>query len=48
MNRKSVTQEYYVLATNEKGNMPTMHSEESKAGIVVAGMMDLLLNDIYS
>lgn len=45
MNRKSVTQEYYVLATNEKGNMPAMHSEESKAGIVVAGMMDLLLKD---
>lgn len=45
MNRKSIAQEYFVLATNEKGNMPAMHREESNAGIIVAGIMDLLLSD---
>lgn len=48
MNRKSIAQEYFVLATNEKGSMPAMRSDESKAGIVVAGVMDLLLNDIVT
>lgn len=48
MNRKSVAQEYFILATNEKGNMPAMYREESNAGIVVAGVMDLLLNNIIT
>lgn len=48
MNRKMITQEYYVLATDENGNMSVMYREESKAGIVVAGVMDLLINDIIT
>lgn len=48
MNRKSIAQEYFVLATNEKGNMPAMYKEESNAGIVAAGLMDLLLNGIVT
>lgn len=46
MNRASITQKYFVLAINEKGNMPAMHKDESNAGIVAAGVMDLLLNDV--
>ena len=43
MNRKSIAQEYYILATNENGYMPVMHQDESIAGIVAAGIMDLNL-----
>lgn len=45
MNRKSITQEYYMLATNKKGQMPAMRSEECKAGILAAGISDLLLTE---
>ncbi len=48
MTRKSIAQEYYVLVTDENGNMPAMRKYESNAGIVVAGFMDLLLNDIIT
>ncbi|MBU3876382.1 GPP34 family phosphoprotein [Faecalicatena sp. AGMB00832] len=46
MNRKSVIQEYYILAVNEKGYMPSMRADESNAGLVAAGVMDLLLNEV--
>lgn len=45
MNRKSITQEYFALATDKNGIMPPMRRDESNAGLVVAGFMDLLLND---
>lgn len=48
MHRKSIAQEYFILATNEKGNMPAMRQDESHAGLVAAGVMDLLLNDIIT
>lgn len=48
MNRKSITQEYFALATDENGNMPPMRRDESNAGIVAAGFMDLLLNDVIT
>lgn len=48
MNRKSITQEYFILVTNEQGNFPTMRKDETKSGIVVAGFMDLLSNDIIT
>jgi hypothetical protein len=48
MVRKSITQEYFVLALNEKGNMPALRTNESKAGLAIAGLMDLLLNDIIA
>lgn len=46
MNRKSITQEYFTLVVDENGNMPPMSRDESNAGLVVAGCMDLLLNDV--
>lgn len=48
MNRKSITQEYYTLAVDANGNMPPMHKDESNAGTVVAGFMDLLLNGVIA
>lgn len=48
MDRKSLVQEYYILAVNENGMMSLMHKDESTAGVVVAGFMELLLNDIIS
>ncbi len=48
MNRKSIAQEYYILATNENGYMPVMHQDESIAGIVAAGIMDLKLNGVIT
>lgn len=46
MSGRSIAQEYYILAVNENGYMPGMHMEESNSGLVAAGMMELLLNDI--
>lgn len=46
MRRKSIAQEYFVLAINKNGYMPAMRREESEAGIVAAGIMDLLLNHV--
>lgn len=46
MNRKSITQEYFTLVVDENGNIPPMRRDESNAGFVVAGCMDLLLNDV--
>lgn len=48
MNRKSITQEYFALVTDKNGNMPPMHKDESNAGVVVSGFMDLLLNDVIT
>lgn len=45
MDRMTITQEYLMLASNEKGKMSLMNGTESKAGIVVAGMMDLVLSN---
>lgn len=48
MNRKSLAQEYFILATDIKGNMSAMYRTESKSGMVAAGLMDLLLNEVIS
>lgn len=48
MNRKSITQEYFILAVNEKGYMPGMRTDESNAGLVAAGVMDFLLNEVIT
>lgn len=48
MGRKSIIQESFILATNEKGMMSVMYREYAKSGIVVAGVMDLLLSDIIT
>lgn len=45
MDRMTITQEYLMLASNEKGKMSLMNGTASKAGIVVAGMMDLVLSN---
>lgn len=48
MDRKSIAQEYFLLATTDKGTMPAMRQSESNAGIVAAGVMDLLFNDVIA
>lgn len=48
MNRKSITQEYFILAVNEKGYMPSMRTDVSNAGLVAAGVMDFLLNEVIT
>lgn len=48
MSGRSVTQEYYMLAVNEKGYMPAMRSAESNAGLVVAAVAELLLNGVIT
>lgn len=42
VNRKTVAEEYYLLAVNDKGGMPAMRGDESNAGLVAAGVVDLL------
>lgn len=46
MSERSVAQEYYVLAVNEKGAFPALSREESKAGLIAAGVAELLLNGV--
>ena len=41
MKRKSITQEYFILATNEKGKMSYINGTEAEAGI-----MDLLIGEV--
>lgn len=48
MDRKTIAQEYFTLVVDENGNMPPMRRDESNAGLVVAGCMDLFLNDIIA
>lgn len=48
MIRGSITQDYYALVINKSGVMPAMKRDESIAGLVVAGIMDMVLNDIIS
>ena len=45
MNKRSIAQEYFLLVVDENGNMPPMRRDESNAGLVVAGLMDLVLNE---
>lgn len=43
MERKALTEEYLILTTNDKGKLPMANSTETKAGLVAAGIMDLLI-----
>lgn len=46
MDRRTITQEYLILATNEKGRMSLINGTEAKAGIAAAGVMDLILASV--
>lgn len=46
MDRKSISQEYYLLMIDKNGLMPTMHKEEAGAGLAAAAFVDLLVNNI--
>lgn len=46
MERKLMVQEYYALTVDQNGNMPSMRADEANAGLVAAGFMDLLFNEI--
>ncbi len=46
MERKLIAQEYLAFANDKRGNLPSMHIEEVKGGIVAAALMDLLLHNI--
>lgn len=48
MDRRSIAQEYVLLATTENGTIPAMRRSESHAGIVAAGVMDLLVNGVIA
>lgn len=48
MERKTIAQEYYALVTDKNGNMPPLRAEESKAGLVAAGLLDLLLGGVVA
>ncbi len=48
MDRRSITKEYYMLAVNENGYMPSMSKEAANVGLVAAGITELLLNGIIT
>lgn len=48
MDRRSLTQEYYMAAVDTKGNMPAMHRDASYAGLVVAGLMEMVAEGVIT
>lgn len=44
MNRTSIAQQYFMLTIDKNGCMPPMRKQECNAGLVAAGVMDLLLS----
>lgn len=48
MERTTLIQEYYLLAVDEKGNIPPLRRNESNGGLIAAGLMDLLLGDVIA
>lgn len=48
MDRRSITKEYYMLAVNENGYMPSMSKKAANVGLVAAGITELLLNGIIT
>lgn len=48
MVRNAITKEYFVLITNDKGRISVPYNRETKAGIVIAAVGDLLLNKVIS
>ncbi len=48
MDRISLIQEYYLLAVDERGNLPPLRRNESNAGLMAAGVMDLLLGEVIT
>lgn len=48
MDERSLIQEYYILAVNENGYMPMMYRDESNAGLVAAGMTELMQNGVIT
>lgn len=48
MERKSIAQEYYTLMIDKNGLVPAMRKDESRVGLLTAGFVDLLLNDIVT
>lgn len=48
MNRESITQEYLVLVTTSKGTFPFLNLEKAEAGLIAAGIMDLLSNKVIT
>lgn len=48
MNERSLIQEYYILTVNESGYMPVMNKSESDAGLIAAGVMEMLQNGVIT
>lgn len=42
MERRFISQDYYILAVNDDGHMPVMRAKDCNAGLVIAGLLDLL------
>ncbi|MFR6257818.1 MAG: GPP34 family phosphoprotein [Anaerovoracaceae bacterium] len=45
MDRRMLAQEYLILISDERGNLPAMYIESAKGGLIVASLMDMLLCD---
>ena len=48
MDRRLIAQEYYVLMIDNNGLIPSMHRDETGAGLVAAAFLDLIVNDIVA
>lgn len=46
MNRTSIAQQYFMLTIDKNGCMPPMRKQECNAGLIAAGVMDLLLYNV--
>lgn len=46
MTRTSIAQQYFMLTIDKNGCMPPMRKQECNAGLIAAGVMDLLLYNV--
>ena len=48
MNRKTITEEYYVLAVDKNGAISSMRSNELNSGLIASGLMDLMMDGVIT
>lgn len=48
MNRKTITEEYYVLAVDKNGAISSIRSNELNSGLIASGLMDLMMDGVIT
>ncbi len=48
MNRKTITEEYYVLVVDKNGAISSIRSNELNSGLIASGLMDLMMDGVIT